>query len=108
MPEKTIALAAYVSGTLLADLVGHDRRIAAFAVYLYLWRHTWGTGASELCASHQGIASDTGLSKSAVQVALRHLRRRKLIETQQDFSTATPHHRVLRPWRKKPSRVPLR
>jgi predicted transcriptional regulator len=98
---EKIALDAYVIDTLLADLVGHDRRIAAFAVYLYLWRHTWGAGAGELNASHQTIASDTGLSKSAVQVALRHLRRRKLIETQQEFATATPRHRVLRPWRRK-------
>ena len=102
MTDK-IALDAYVIDTLLADLVGHDRRIAAFAVYLYLWRHTWGAGERELSASHQTIASDTGLSKSAVQVALRHLRRRKLVETQQEFATATPRHRVLRPWRRKPA-----
>jgi len=97
---EKIALDAYVIDSLLPDLIGHDRRLAAFVVYLYLWRHSATKGNSDLRVSHQTIATDTSLSKTAVQVALRHLRRRKLIETRQDFPTATPRHRVLRPWRR--------
>ena len=48
--------------------------------------------------SHQGIAGDTGLSKSAVQSALRHLNRRKLVRSVRETQTATPEHFVLRPW----------
>ena len=95
-----ISLDTYVVDSLLPDLIGHDRRTAAFVVYLHLWRHTLGRRAHEAALSHQDIASETGLSKTAVQVALRHLRRRKLVETRQDHPTATPRHRVLRPWRR--------
>jgi DNA-binding IclR family transcriptional regulator len=47
----------------------------------------------------RAIADATGLSKSAVHAALRHLRRRQLIATTAAHATATPRHRVLRHWR---------
>ena len=81
----------------MADLVGHDKSPSAFVVYLYLYRVAAGRPRSAK-ASHQTIADDTGLSKSAVQAALRHLNRRKLVRSVRETQTATPHHFVLRPW----------
>jgi hypothetical protein len=97
MTEK-IPIDAYVLDSLLPDLVGHDRRSGAFIVYVYLWRHTAGRRRHECQVSHQGIAVDTGLSKSTVQAAIRLLRRRGLIQGTRDTQTATPRYRVLRPW----------
>jgi CRP-like cAMP-binding protein len=96
---NTIRLDRYVVDTLLGDLVGHDKSPAAFLVYLYLTANAAGRGRS-LRISHQGIANDTGLSKSAVQDALRRLVRRKLVRSERESITATPEHFVLRPWRR--------
>jgi hypothetical protein len=45
------------------------------------------------------LAYSTGLSKSAVQQAIKTLQRRELISTKRPHHTATPLHRVLRHWR---------
>ena len=92
-------LDSYVVDVLLRDLVGHDRSPTAFLVYLLLWRRTRG-GASVTSAklSHRDIAEETGLSKSAVQQALRILHRRGLVRSKQQHMTDTPEHAVLRPW----------
>ena len=63
----------------MPDLVGHDRQPSAFLVYLYLYRQAGAKRGRLLRASLQQIASDTGLSKSAVQQALRTLKRRRLV-----------------------------
>ena len=90
----------YVLDALMVDLIGHDRMPSAFVVYLYLsWRAS-GTRSRSVKASHQQIANDTGLSKSAVQAAVRHLGRRKLLRSERASITATPEHFVLRPWRR--------
>jgi hypothetical protein len=47
------------------------------------------------------MADDTGLSKSAVQAAVRNLSRRKLIRSVLEFKTAVPAYSVLRPWRER-------
>jgi DNA-binding transcriptional regulator GbsR (MarR family) len=94
---KTIRLDRYVVDTLMGDLTGHDKTPAAFLVYLYLTANAAGRKRS-LRMSHQGIANETGLSKSAVQAALRHLVRRKLVRSERQSVTATPEHFVLRPW----------
>ena len=65
----------YVVDVLLRDLVGHDRSPAAFLVYLFLWRRTAGRRRKWERSSHREIAEETGLSKSAVQQALRILHR---------------------------------
>lgn len=96
---KTIRVDSYVVETLLPDLVGHDRSSSSFLVYVYLWSLTLGGGAKSVRASHSSIAAATGLSKSAVQGALRNLTRRKLVRTERQSVTATPEHYVLRPWR---------
>ena len=68
---RSLTIDSYVIDVLLPDLVGHDRRPAAFLVYLYLLRHArTKNGRREVRASLQTIASSTGLSKSTVQNAL--------------------------------------
>ena len=91
-----MAIDAYVIDTLMPDLVGHDRQPSAFIVYLFL-AHRAG-GRARVRVSLQTIAMDTGLSKSAVQKALRTLKRRKLVESVREHDTAVPEYAVLRPW----------
>jgi DNA-binding GntR family transcriptional regulator len=98
--DETVRLDRYVLETLLADLVGHDHAPASFIVYLHLWNRTFGSKLRSVRASHQQIADDTGLSRSGVQAALRHLNRRKLVRSERQTQTSTPEHFVLRPWRR--------
>jgi hypothetical protein len=93
-----ITLDAYLLDGLLPDLVGHDRRLASFIVYLYLYCQASQQANRSVRMSHQSIATATGLSRSAVQSALAHLQKRQLIATSRAHPTAVPLHRVLRPW----------
>ena len=93
-----LALETYVIDVLMPDLVGHDRRPAAFLVYLFLLRHSTHSRDGSLSVSLQTIATKTGLSKSSVQTALRHLRRRQLLDPTVMASVTRPVRRVLRPW----------
>jgi hypothetical protein len=93
-----VTLDPYLLDSLLPDLVGHDRRLASFVIYLYLYRHASQQANWSIRMSHQAIASATGLSRSAVQSALAHLQSRQLIATSRAHPTAVPVHRVLRPW----------
>lgn len=88
----------YVLDCLLPDLVGHDRRLSSFIIYLYLYRQASQHANWSVRLSHQTIAMATGLSRSAVQAALTHLQSRQLIATTRANPTAVPVHRVLRPW----------
>jgi Helix-turn-helix domain len=88
----------YVIDVLMPDLVGHDRRPAAFIVYLYLLRFAATAKRDTVAVSLQTIATKTGLSKSTVQAAIRHLRRRRLLDPNLPASTGDPVRRVLRPW----------
>lgn len=88
----------YVLETLMPDLVGRDRRPVAFAVYLYLWTRTFGTGAKSIRVSHQTVADELGVSKSAVQAAVKHLTRRRLLRAQHASATAVPEYFPLRSW----------
>lgn len=101
MTVRTAAIDRYVVDTLLRDVVGHDHRPSAFLVYLYLatrHEHPRGRGAVQL--SHAELARAVGLSRSAVQAAVRHLKRRRLIRIERDSPTATPRYDVLTPWRR--------
>jgi hypothetical protein len=89
----------YVLDSLMPDLVGHDKQPSAFIVYVYLWTRLSTTRGRRVRVSHQTVANDTGLSKSAVQAAVRTLIRRRLIRSQLDFKTAVPEYTVLKPWR---------
>jgi DNA-binding MarR family transcriptional regulator len=95
---QRISLDRHVVDTLMPDLVGHDRQPSAFVVYLYLWCRGRGRGERRTVASLQRIADDTGLSKSAVQYALRTLRRRRLVTSRQASATSAPAHVVHTPW----------
>ncbi len=94
----SIALDAYVVDTLMADLIGHDRLPSAFCVYLLLWRHTHGVGAPSVQLSLYDLATGSGLSKRAVQEALRWLSKRKLLSISRESITAIPVYTVRRPW----------
>ena len=98
----SVPVDAYVIDTLLPDLVGHDRQPSAFLVYIYLWRHTVGSDATEVQTTLQDITSGTGLSKRAVQDALGLLSRRKLIGIARASITAIPVYTVKRPWVRSP------
>jgi DNA-binding GntR family transcriptional regulator len=93
-----VSFDAYVLDTLMRDLVGHDRSPASYLVYLALARRTGGRKRTAAVMSHREIAEETGLSKSAVQGALRHLVRRRLVASKRASATAVPHHYVLKPW----------
>jgi hypothetical protein len=97
---ETARIDRYILETLLVDLVGHDKSPSAWVVYVHLWHRTFGSGAKSVRASHQTIADETGLSKSGVQAAMRHLVRRRLVRSVRETQTATPEHFVLRPWRR--------
>ena len=88
----------YIVDVLMPDLVGHDRRPAAFVVYLFFLRHAAKGRRDTLSVSLQTIATKTGLSKSTVQAAIRHLRRRRLLDPGVMASTSDPVRRLLRPW----------
>ena len=93
-----VAVDAYVLDTLMADLIGHDRKPSAYLVYLFLWRRTHGAGQPTVQISLLDIATGTGLSKRAVQDALRSLSRRRLLSIQRESITAIPVYTVRRPW----------
>jgi hypothetical protein len=96
---KTVTLDAYIVNTLMRDLVGRDRRPSAFLVYLYLWQRTTGGRRRRVDASYQAIADATGLSKSAVQAAVRTLARRRLVGVERRSITAIPVYTIATPWR---------
>lgn len=96
--QQHFSLDKYVVDILMPDLVGHDRRAAAFIVYLYLLRHAAKGRRDTLSVSLQSIATKTGLSKSTVQAAIRHLRRRRLLDPAVSATVRDPVRRVLRPW----------
>lgn len=98
-PRPSFRVDAYVVDVLLRDLAGHDRSPAAFLVYLLLWRRTKGERVKGVRLSHRAIAEETGLSRSAVQNALRILHRRGLVRSRRRHETDTPEHRVRRTWR---------
>jgi CRP-like cAMP-binding protein len=100
-----IAIDSYLIDCLLPDLVGHDRLLASFIVYLFLYRQASQHATWSVRLSHQSIADATGLSRSAVQSALAHLQKRQLIATSRAHPTAVPLHWVQRPWLRLGSKV---
>jgi Helix-turn-helix domain len=96
-----ISFDGYVVDVLMRDLTEHEKRPSAFLVYLLLWRRSLGSGQRIASLSYQEIAEGTGLSKSAVQGAVRLLKRRRLIHISLKNPTAIPVYRVERPWTRK-------
>src|SRR5438270_9206685 len=95
------SLDSYVLDTLMADLVGHDRAPSAYLVYLKLWHLCGGPGKRARPLSLQTLATQTGVSKSSVQSAVRRLKRRGLIQARRAAPTAVPLYSVLTPWSRK-------
>jgi len=88
----------YVIETLMPDLVGHDRHPAAFLVYLHLWARTRDASGDWSSISLREMAEGTGLSKRAVQTALKRLVQRRLVRVRREGITAIGDYRVERPW----------
>ena len=103
MPARapTIEIDSYVVDVLMRDLVGHDKTPAAFIVYLYLAARIEREMTQGIPISLSRIASATGLSKTAVQVAIRLLKRRELITVSKQSETATPLYGLKRHWRRR-------
>jgi hypothetical protein len=97
--KTSLHLDTYVIHTLMRDLVGHDKLPSAFLVYLQLCFARAHSPHRLVTASLQKLADQTGLSKSAVQSAIKHLKARGLIRATQPARTATPSYEVLAPWR---------
>lgn len=95
---ERLTVDAYVVDVLMPDLVGHDRRPAAFIVYLFLLRLSLLKRRDVVSVSLQTIATKTGLSKSTVQAAIRHLKRRHLLDPGVASTITDPARRVVRPW----------
>ena len=90
----------YILDTLLRDLTGHDRKPAAFLVYLWLTGEQ-ARRKEAVCISYKDLAENTGLSRSSVQASVRWLVGRKLISTSKTNATAVPCYQVLFPWRRR-------
>jgi len=90
----------YILDTLLRDLTGHDRRPAAFLVYLWLTGEQ-NRRSESVCISYQDLAENTGLSRSSAQAAVSWLLKRKLLTSDKSSVTATPCYTVLFPWRRR-------
>jgi DNA-binding MarR family transcriptional regulator len=95
---QKVVLDSYVLDVLMPDLVGHDKRPATFVVYLFLLAASARVRRDTIAVSLQSIAVKTGLSKSTVQGALRHLKRRGLIDPDLVTTSVSPLRRILRPW----------
>jgi replication initiation and membrane attachment protein DnaB len=100
--SRRLWIDGYILDTLMGDLVGHDRTPAAFVVYLFLWKESRRSRRRRVTVSHRVVADETGLSKSAVQAAMRLLKRRQLLRSHQATRTATPEYEVQRPWAQRP------
>ncbi len=98
---RILRLDAYVLDTLLRDLVGHDQQPSAFLVYLCLWNRASGRRVRSARLSLRELAMESGLSKRAVQNALRHLATRRLVRAERAHRTAVPDYELLRPWRRR-------
>jgi hypothetical protein len=90
----------YILDTLLRDLTGHDRRPAAFLVYLWLTGEQ-ARRKEHVSISYQELAENTGLSRSSVQASVRWLVGRKLLTVSKTNATAVPCYEVQSPWRRR-------
>ena len=114
----------YLTNILMRDLVGHDRRPAAFLVYLWFTaeqqnieqqnvelqnvkkqHHARQPHSSAVSISYQDLAESIGISKSSAQSAVAWLVRRKLLAATKATVTATPEYKALTPWRSRGPRA---
>src|SRR5512140_721712 len=97
---KTLALDPYLVDVLLPDLVGHDKRPAAFVLFLWLWANTRGTGRRSAFLSYQMLSDRTGLSKRSIPRSVAWLQARELLKVTRRSPTAVPEYAVLAPWQR--------
>jgi len=88
----------YVLDVLLPDLAGHDRSPGAILVYLVLWTDLYRREERRVAVSLREFSLRTGLSKSAVQAAIRVLKRRRLVVQTRARPTAVPEYELVRHW----------
>ncbi len=98
----------YVIDVLLPDLTGHDHSPPAFLVYLILWTALYREEEKRVALSLQKISEATGLSKSAVQKAVRLLKRRGLIKVFKARPTGVPEYELVRHWVRRRARQSLK
>ena len=88
-----LGLDRYVVETLMADLVGHDRKPSAYLVYLAV-----AAGEGRVALGYGELAERTGLSRRACQQAVAHLLRRGLVSATRRSPNEAAVYRALRPW----------
>jgi DNA-binding MarR family transcriptional regulator len=93
-----IAIDEYVLDVLLPDLAGHDHSPTAFLVYVVLWTALFRLEQRRVAMSLRQIAEKTGLSVSAVQAAVRLLKRRGLVKIIKTAPTSVPQYELVRHW----------
>jgi hypothetical protein len=93
-----VSIDEYVIDVLLPDLAGHDRSPTAFLVYVVLWAALYRSEQRSVAISLQELADLAGMSKSAVQGAIRLLKRRSLIKITKASPTAVPQYELVRHW----------
>jgi hypothetical protein len=98
MATPPLSVDRYVLESLMVDLVGHDRRPSAYILYLALLR--LGADRGDIGISLQGLATATGLSKTAVQRSVAHLVRRQLIAVRSAGRAQAPYYQILQPWKR--------
>src|ERR1035438_10659380 len=97
-----IALDDYVIDVLMRDLVGHDRRVVSFLVYLWFAAEQEKAQGKErrkenvVEVSYRQIAESVGVSKSSAQAAVSWLIKRKLLASTKKRSE---EGRVGKEWR---------
>ncbi len=97
-----ITLDDYVVDVLMRDLVGHDRRLVSFLVYL--WFAAEQRRGEVVEASYQQIAESIGVSKSSAQAAVGWLIKKIAGLDKRDghsdaaVSSAGPLARAWEPW----------
>ncbi len=93
MAMDALQLDRYVTDTLMADLVGHDRKPSAYLVYLAV-----AAGEGRAALGYGELAERTGLSRRACQQAVAHLRRRGLVSVTRRSANEAAVYRALTPW----------
>jgi len=88
----------------MRDLAGDDRSPAAFLCYLVLYTQWVRSERRVVRLSLHGLAAQTGLSKSAVQAAVRLLRKRSLIKVTKASATAVSEYQLVRHWLRRRAR----
>jgi DNA-binding MarR family transcriptional regulator len=93
-----IPIDEYVIDVLLPDLTGHDHAPTAFLVYIVLWTTLYREEQKRVALSLRKLSEQTGLSKSAVQSAIRILKQRRLIKVVKTRPKAIPEYELVRHW----------